>query len=125
MRERGKQSSSSPAGARIADWRQPTAFEDRGGRGVTQGAGSGGVSAAGILDSRNLPDPEFAGLWDSLVYEDDLKNRLLAQAVLNFTIRTQVPRAHLPLHGIIVGAWAGKRHGGRRVRPRTVSLLGG
>ena len=102
MIDRKKQNSSPLAGGRIADWRQPTAFPERVGRGVAQGAGSGGVSAAGILDSRNLPELEFAGLWDTLVYEDDLKNRLLAQAVLNFTIRTQVPRAHLPLHGIIV-----------------------
>jgi MoxR-like ATPase len=36
------------------------------------------------------------------VYEDDLKDRLLSQAALNFTIRAKVDRAHLPLHGIIV-----------------------
>jgi SpoVK/Ycf46/Vps4 family AAA+-type ATPase len=102
MRERGKHSDLPPAGARIADWRQPAALSDPGGRAVIKGVGSGGVSAAGILDSRNLPDQEFAGLWESLVFGDDLKDRLLAQAVLNFTIRTQVSRAHLPLHGIIV-----------------------
>ena len=30
-----------------------------------QGPGSGGVTAAGILDSRILPDDEFGRLWDS------------------------------------------------------------
>jgi pachytene checkpoint protein 2 len=72
------------------------------GRGARQGPGSGGITASGILDSRILPDVEFGTLWESLVFEDDLKERLLSQAVLNFTLRTRIDRAHLPLHGIIV-----------------------
>lgn len=91
-----------PAGTRFSDGRRHESLAVRSLRGTRQGPGSGGVTAAGILDSRNLPDAEFGRLWDSLVYEDDLKDRLLSQAALNFTIRAKVDRAHLPLHGIIV-----------------------
>jgi SpoVK/Ycf46/Vps4 family AAA+-type ATPase len=66
------------------------------------GSGSGGITAAGILDSRLFPDSEFAALWKSLVFEDDLKDRLLSHAVLNFTLRGKIDRAYLPLHGILV-----------------------
>lgn len=31
-----------------------------------------------------------------------MKDRLLSQAILNFTLRPQVDRAHLPLHGVIL-----------------------
>jgi SpoVK/Ycf46/Vps4 family AAA+-type ATPase len=86
------------------------------------------VSAAGILDSRTLPDAEFDRLWDSLVYEDDLKDRLLSQAALNFTIRAKVDRAHLPLHGIIVLAGppgTGKTSLARGLANATASIVSG
>lgn len=67
-----------------------------------QGAGSGGVEVEGILDSRILPDSEFTSQWDSIIVNDDLKDRLLGQAILNFTMRPKVNRAVLPLHGVIV-----------------------
>ena|SRR6266568_4085901 len=102
MRETDHTDKRSPAivagRTRFSDWRR----SDAGSRGPRQGPGSGGVTAAGILDSRILPDDEFGRLWDSLVYEDDLKDRLLSHAALNFTIRAKVDRAHLPLHGILV-----------------------
>ena len=71
-------------------------------RSVRQRLGPGSGTAPGILDSRILPDKEFGALWDSLIFDDDLKDRVLSQAVLNFTFRTRVDRAYLPLHGIIV-----------------------
>ena len=49
-----------------------------------------------------LQDEEFETLWESLIFDDDLKDRALSQAVLNFTFRPRVNRAYLPLHGIIV-----------------------
>lgn len=56
----------------------------------------------GIHSIRALPDPELATLWDSIVVEDGIKERLLAQAVLNYTLRPKVARSTLPLHGIIL-----------------------
>lgn len=66
------------------------------------GAGTGGVDAAGVLDSRILPDAEFGSQWDAVVIESAQKDRLLSQAILNFTLREKVNRSNLPLHGLIV-----------------------
>lgn len=56
----------------------------------------------GIQKIRNLPDAAFGALWDSIVIDEDIKRRLLSQAVLNFTIRGKVPRTVIPLHGVIM-----------------------
>ena len=56
----------------------------------------------GVLDHRMLPSDEFLGLWDAILVDEELKNRLLAQALLNFTIRPQIERARLPVHGLIL-----------------------
>lgn len=56
----------------------------------------------GLADVRTLPDDDFALLWDAIKVEGSLKDRLLAQAVLNFTTRGKVSRATLPLHGVIL-----------------------
>jgi SpoVK/Ycf46/Vps4 family AAA+-type ATPase len=51
---------------------------------------------------RQLPDSELGTLWDSIVIEDGLKERLLSQAMLNFTMRGKVDRSVIPLHGVIL-----------------------
>ena len=56
----------------------------------------------GIHSVRALPDPGLADLWDSIVVEDSIKSRLLAQAILNYTLRPKVARSALPLHGVIL-----------------------
>ena len=56
----------------------------------------------GIHRVRPLPDPQFGSLWESIHVDESLKTRLLSQAVLNFTIRRNVARTVLPLHGIIL-----------------------
>jgi len=56
----------------------------------------------GVQAIRALPCPELATLWDSIVVEDGIKERLLAQAVLNYTLRPKVPRSTVPLHGVIL-----------------------
>jgi len=60
------------------------------------------VDADGILDSRYLPDAVFDAQWDAIVVDPALKEELLSQGVLNFTLRPRVPRAVVPLHGIIL-----------------------
>lgn len=59
-------------------------------------------NAKGIHADRALPDPELGALWDSIVLDEQLKQQLLGQAVLNFTVRRKVPRTVLPLHGVIL-----------------------
>lgn len=72
-------------------------------RGAYQtGPGSGGVDAVGVLDSRHLPDPGFDALWNAIVLDQEQKDRILAQAILNFTVRGRVDRAQLPMHGLIL-----------------------
>lgn len=91
-----------------------------------RGAGSGGVEAQGILDSRYLPDSDFSAQWDSIILDGDLKDRLLAQAILNFTLRSKVERATFPLHGIIVlvgPPGTGKTSLGRGLAARTAEAL--
>ena len=56
----------------------------------------------GIHDIRHLPDAEFDGVWDSIILPPGQKDRLLAQAVLNFTARSRLQQVHLPVHGIIL-----------------------
>src|ERR1700704_289899 len=56
----------------------------------------------GIQRARRLPDPELGVLWDSIILEDKLKEQLLSQAMLNFTLRGKVDRSVIPLHGVIL-----------------------
>tara|TARA_R110001592_G_scaffold325743_2_gene605988 strand:- start:62 stop:976 length:915 start_codon:yes stop_codon:yes gene_type:complete len=56
----------------------------------------------GIQRIRKLPDPALGALWDSIIIDEDMKSRLLSQAVLNFTMRGKVPRTVIPLHGVIM-----------------------
>ena len=60
------------------------------------------VDAKGVLDSKKLPDQSFLELWDAIIVEQMLKDRLLAQAVLNFTLRPKLKRSAAPFHGIIL-----------------------
>ncbi|MBP0495593.1 AAA family ATPase [Pararoseomonas indoligenes] len=56
----------------------------------------------GIHRQRQLPDAQLGALWDSIILEDGLKDRLLSQAMLNFTLRGKVDRSVVPLHGVIL-----------------------
>ena len=56
----------------------------------------------GIQTIRALPDQALGDLWESIVIDEEMKCRLLSQAVLNFTMRGKVPRTVIPLHGVIM-----------------------
>ncbi|MAT73453.1 MAG: cell division protein [Planctomycetaceae bacterium] len=93
----------------------------------SRGAGSGDVDAAGVLDSRLLPDRDFLAQWDAVIVETAQKDRLLSQAILNFTLREKVNRANLPLHGLIVmhgPPGTGKTSLARGLAARTAEAIG-
>ena len=58
--------------------------------------------AKGIHVSRSLGPQEFAELWDSIHVAPELKESLLCQSLLNFTLRPRVSRTVIPLHGVIL-----------------------
>ena len=56
----------------------------------------------GVHQIVTLPSPQLGDLWDSIVLDQGIKDQLLGQAVVNFTVRKAVPRTVLPLHGTIL-----------------------
>jgi SpoVK/Ycf46/Vps4 family AAA+-type ATPase len=66
---------------------QPADFDDR---------------PKGIQKIRRLPDASLGELWESIIMDQKLKDQLLSQAVLNFTLRPKVSRGVIPLHGVIL-----------------------
>lgn len=56
----------------------------------------------GILDRRLLPADDFLALWDAILIDPGIKDRLMSQSLMNFTVRPQVDRSRLPLHGLIL-----------------------
>ena len=65
----------------------PTDFDDR---------------PKGIQKIRRLPDASLGELWESIIMDQKLKDQLLSQAVLNFTLRPKGSRGVIPLHGVIL-----------------------
>lgn len=67
-----------------------------------RGTGRPRDEAKGVQRIRCLPDAALGALWNSIILDAALKQRLLSQAVLNFTLRGKVDRTVLPLHGAIL-----------------------
>lgn len=56
----------------------------------------------GIRRIVKLPEKGLADLWKSIIVDDEIKSRLVSQAIVNFTVRPEVKRTVLPLHGAIL-----------------------
>jgi len=60
------------------------------------------ILPAGIQAITRLPNSSLRNLWQSIFISDDVRQKLVAQAVLNFTARPKIGREVLPLHGVIL-----------------------
>lgn len=56
----------------------------------------------GIHRVWDLPDTRLGTLWSSIVMEQEAKDQLLAQAIVNFSVRGKVDRSIIPMHGLIL-----------------------
>ena len=51
---------------------------------------------------RVMPDPAYAGLWDSIVVDPSVKERLLRGTALNLRLRADLPFEITALHGLVL-----------------------
>ena len=56
----------------------------------------------GILSYVKLPQKDFAEQWEKVIVPQEVKDRLLSQAILEFTLRGKVSQTSVPLHGLIL-----------------------
>ena len=61
-----------------------------------------GETAEGARVVREMPDPLYAGLWDAIVVDDSVKDRLLRAAVMNLRLRADLPFETTALHGLVL-----------------------
>lgn len=69
---------------------------------ATQPISSATSLPKGVQRIQVLPNAELGDLWRSIIVAESVKEQLLSQAVLNFTVRAKVKRSVLPLHGVIL-----------------------
>jgi len=56
----------------------------------------------GILKEVTLPAKDFSDQWDKIIVPEEIKTRLLCQALLELTVREHISAVSVPLHGIIL-----------------------
>ena len=56
----------------------------------------------GILTECKLPNSAYDQLWDRIIVPDQLKEQLISQILLEFTVRRKIERGALPIHGVIL-----------------------
>jgi AAA+ superfamily predicted ATPase len=56
----------------------------------------------GILSCVKLPQKDFGEQWEKIVVPQEVRDRLLSQAILEFTLRGKVSQTSVPLHGLIL-----------------------
>ncbi len=55
-----------------------------------------------VVRNELVPLPRYEGLWDSIVVDRSVKDRLLRAAVLSLELRTTLPFHVTALHGLAV-----------------------
>lgn len=53
-----------------------------------------------ITVNRIMPDEQFGGLWDSIVVDETVKDRLIRSVALSLRLRTELPFETTALHGL-------------------------
>lgn len=56
----------------------------------------------GVYRLTKLPNVALGKVWESIIVDQEMKDQLLAQAIITFTVRPKVSRTVLPLHGVIL-----------------------
>jgi len=56
----------------------------------------------GVARRCHIPTDDFATAWSSIKLPDGVRERLLAQSLLSFTVRQKLPFESAPLHGLIL-----------------------
>jgi AAA+ superfamily predicted ATPase len=56
----------------------------------------------GVARRCHIPSDEFAAAWSSIKLPDGVRERLLAQSLLSFTVRQKLRFESAPLHGLIL-----------------------
>ena len=55
-----------------------------------------------VTTNELMPLPRYAGLWDSIVIEDEVKHRLLHQTLLGLELRSRLGFEVTALHGLVL-----------------------
>ena len=68
---------------------------------MRSGSASGQVTES-VRAVHEMPNPAYAGLWDSIVVDASVKERLLRATALNLRLRGELPFETTALHGLVL-----------------------